>query len=106
MNRTRLNGPWMSAPGLVNFGRVEMAIAPSNPNRLYVSIAFTRDVGSLVGVWRTDDTWAPSPSWTELPNLPDLPPPDDETFLWYKARRDIRVTCSRQPTRWPPIPLG
>lgn len=66
-------GPWTSAPEGV--GRVEIAVSPSNPNTLYVSIqdAFNSVGvdGGLLGVWRTDNAWAATPSWTALPSTAD-----------------------------------
>lgn len=67
-NWTLISGPWATMPGGV--GRVELAIGPSNPNVLYVGIqdAFN-DVGEdggLLGLWRTDNAWAPVPAWTQI----------------------------------------
>ncbi len=49
-----------------------MAIAPSNPNTLYVGMAEQRVNyrAGLVGIWRTDNAWAATPTWTQLPNPP------------------------------------
>lgn len=68
---TRLLGPWANLPGGV--GRVELALAASNANTLYVSIqdAFRpQNVfsdGTILGVWRTDDALSAVPSWVTLP---------------------------------------
>ncbi|RME46978.1 MAG: hypothetical protein D6795_14725, partial [Deltaproteobacteria bacterium] len=63
-----INGPWESDGDGV--GRVELAIAPSNPNVLYVGIQDGYNVrgtdGGLLGLWRTDDAWDPTPSWTRI----------------------------------------
>ena len=68
---TRVNGPWATLPG-----RVELAIAPSAPGVLYVSIQDAQDgVGNdnqLLGIWRTADAWAPAPVWEELTLDPNL----------------------------------
>lgn len=65
---TLISGPWSTMPAGV--GRVELAIAPSNPNVLYVSIqdAFNGvgTDGGLLGLWRTGNAWAPTPSWTRI----------------------------------------
>ncbi|MDD5559066.1 choice-of-anchor tandem repeat GloVer-containing protein [Candidatus Methylomirabilis sp.] len=66
---TRLDGPWSAMTGGV--GRVEVALAPSQPSTLYVSIQDALDGvgtdGGLLGLWRTDNAWAPSPAWTRIP---------------------------------------
>jgi photosystem II stability/assembly factor-like uncharacterized protein len=63
----RIKGPW-TAGGAV--GRIELAIAPSRPDVLYVSIQRTPDAdgngGDLLGLWRTDDAWAATPAWREI----------------------------------------
>ena len=58
-----VGGPWDNSKARI--GRVELAIAPSSPSTLYVSIAdlFTR--GSL-GIWRTDNAWDALPVWRQL----------------------------------------
>jgi photosystem II stability/assembly factor-like uncharacterized protein len=62
-------GPWSTLPG--GIGRVEMAIAPSNPNTLYVSIQDAIDtVGTdngLLGLFRTDNAWDATPTWVQIP---------------------------------------
>jgi len=66
---TLVPGPWSTMPGGV--GRVELAIAPSNPNVLYVSIQDAingvGDDGGLLGLFRTDNAWATTPTWTRIP---------------------------------------
>ncbi len=74
-------GPWSNLTGRVE--RVEMAIAPSNPNILYVSIqdAFgntNATSGALLGIWKTANAWADTPTWTEIPN-----PSGVTTRFWY-----------------------
>jgi photosystem II stability/assembly factor-like uncharacterized protein len=74
-------GPWTSLTDRVE--RVELALAPSAPNTLYVSIqdAFGNSAGiggALLGVWKTTNAWATSPNWTQLPN-----PPTSSTRFWY-----------------------
>lgn len=65
-------GPWgQSTPTIPAVGRVELAIAPSNPNVLYASIVTPAVNGcssqKLLGLWRTDNAWAPTPTWTQIP---------------------------------------
>lgn len=75
-----ISGPWSTMAAGV--GRVALAISPSNPNMLYVSIqdAFNNvgKDGELLGVWRTDNAWAATPTWTQLPF-----PVDAGNQLWY-----------------------
>ena len=66
-----ISGPW-TIPGTRIVGRVELAIAPSNANVLYVSIhdatpapAPTRH--GLLGLWKTTNAWAPTPTWQQIP---------------------------------------
>ncbi len=65
-----IDGPWLAMEGGV--GRVELALAPSNPNVLYASIqdAFDgrgpADFG-LLGLFRTDNAWDPIPVWRQIP---------------------------------------
>jgi photosystem II stability/assembly factor-like uncharacterized protein len=63
-------GPW----GTQDTGRVELAIAPSNPNVMYVGIqdSFSGggNDGALLGLWRTDNAWAGSPTWAQIPTGP------------------------------------
>ena len=67
---TVIDGPWGTMKGGV--GRVELALAPSNPSVLYVSIQDAADgrgpadIG-LLGLFRTDNAWDPSPVWRQIP---------------------------------------
>jgi hypothetical protein len=65
----RLDGPWSAMAGGV--GRVELAVAPSAPATLYVSVQDALDGvgtdGGLLGLWRTDNAWDPTPTWTRIP---------------------------------------
>jgi hypothetical protein len=65
-----VNGSWTALAGPTGMGRIAMAIATSNPNTLYVGIAEQRVNyrAGLVGIWRTDNAWAATPTWTQLPN--------------------------------------
>jgi len=66
---TLISGPWSTMAGGV--GRVELAIAPSNPNILYVSIQDAQDMTGhdkgLLGLFRTDNAWDPTPTWIQIP---------------------------------------
>lgn len=79
---TRLDGPF-DAGGT---GRVEIAIAPSNPSVAYVSVQISLNQstrpGGLLGIWKTDDVWAASPIWTPLP-LPSDGLISSERQWWY-----------------------
>lgn len=67
-----LPGPWNDSVG--GIGRVELAISPSNPEVLYISIQDAINTPpqptdrELLGVWRTTNASSPSPSWTALPS--------------------------------------
>lgn len=78
---TLVNGPWSAMSGGV--GRVELAIAPSNPNVLYVSIqdAFNGigNDGQLLGLFRTSNAWAPTPTWVRITSAPDF----CQSQCWY-----------------------
>jgi photosystem II stability/assembly factor-like uncharacterized protein len=86
----RSDGPWVSLPG--GIGRVELAIAPSASNVLYISIQdainTSDENGFLLGLWRTDDAWASTPAWTTLP-LPSL----DQQW-WYDHEIIVAPTNS------------
>jgi photosystem II stability/assembly factor-like uncharacterized protein len=61
-----VQGPWslqQNDPSEVRF-----APAPSQPDTLYVSLRRSWSYsGGLLGLWRTDDAWAPTPTWVEIP---------------------------------------
>lgn len=64
----RIAGPWVnSTTSRFVTGRVELAIAPSNSNVLYASVAEPGTGSSLVGLYRTDNAWAPTPTWVRIP---------------------------------------
>jgi len=84
-NWTRINGPWMSV-GATNLGRIRIAIAPNVPNRLYLSVAARRQDGDLVGIYRTDNAWAATPTWTKI-SVPGGP--SSQSFPWYS--QDLSV---------------
>jgi photosystem II stability/assembly factor-like uncharacterized protein len=74
-------GPWTGGTRVV--GRVELAIAPSNPSVLYVSIhdatplppPSTSRHNGIIGLWKTTNAWAATPTWQQIP----LGPTDDGT---------------------------
>lgn len=78
-------GPWNDSIGGV--GRVELAISPSNPEVLYVSIQDAiNSVGAdqqLLGVWRTTNASSPTPSWSALPSPSSSFPFFTTTQWWY-----------------------
>ena len=59
-------GPWLTPTD--SLGRVEIALAPSDPNTVYVSImnASGSLAGALLGLWRTTNAWATTPSWSRI----------------------------------------
>ncbi|MBI3879480.1 MAG: hypothetical protein HY301_05380 [Verrucomicrobia bacterium] len=61
-NWAAITGPW----GAANLGRAELAIAPSDPNVIYVSVANAATGGTL-GLWRTANAWIATPTWTQVP---------------------------------------
>jgi hypothetical protein len=76
-----VNGPWAATGGA---GRMQLAISPSSPNTAYVSLCDVSNpqnntnYNSLLGIWRTDNAWAASPTWTRLPQ-----PQGVGDQLWY-----------------------
>ena len=70
---SRVDGPWgveMSSTRST-VGRIELAMAPSNPDVVYAGIQLPPNSGSnalgLLGLYRTDNAWADSPAWIEIP---------------------------------------
>src|SRR5215471_4027389 len=69
---TPVTGPWgSSTPSHAAVGRVELTIAPSDPNVLYASIQIPPNGGpistGLLGLYRTDNAWEQTPSWIRIP---------------------------------------
>jgi photosystem II stability/assembly factor-like uncharacterized protein len=66
-------GPWGTGPSPTTstVGRIELAIAPSDPDVLYASIQIPPNGGSsatgLLGLYRTDNAWDPAPTWIQIP---------------------------------------
>ena len=87
----RVPGPWDSLSN--RLGRIEMAVAPTDANVLYVSVSTAMVVqgvnysgGILHGIWRTTNAWAASPTWTQLPN------PSAEPGVWYYQQLSVHPT--------------
>ncbi len=72
---TRIEGPWgtSQSPALETTGRIELALSPSSPNVLYASIQVPPNGGTsstgLLGLYRTDNAWSPTPAWIQVPTL-------------------------------------
>ncbi|QYZ66001.1 MAG: hypothetical protein OI74_06760 [Gammaproteobacteria bacterium (ex Lamellibrachia satsuma)] len=47
-------------------GRIELAIAPSNPDVVY-TLMQNSTTGKGLGVWKTENAWDVSPTWRKLP---------------------------------------
>lgn len=60
----RVPGPWSAARA--GQGRLLLALAPSNPNVLYVAATNASTLG-LLGLWKTSDAWSPAPAWIRVP---------------------------------------
>ncbi len=64
-----VNGPWFRDPANVA-PRIEIAIAPSNPNVVYASVAdfpLGATSGNLLGLYRTENAWDDVPNWVQIP---------------------------------------
>src|SRR5262245_26751612 len=58
-----VDGPWGNS-----LGRIEVAMAPSNPNIVYASIQRGgSETAGLLGLYRTDDAFASAPTWIKVP---------------------------------------
>jgi hypothetical protein len=67
-----ITGPWTTMA--VTTGLIRLAVAPSNPNVLYATIENPRLPGGsgglqqgLLGLFRTDNAWAGTPTWIQVP---------------------------------------
>lgn len=64
-----VDGPWgTSTPANTTLGRIELAMAPSNPNIVYAGIqrGGSQQAG-LLGLYRTDNAFAAMPTWIKIP---------------------------------------
>lgn len=58
-----VDGPWGNS-----LGRIEVAMAPSNPNIVYASMQRGgSETAGLLGLYRTDDAFAATPTWIKVP---------------------------------------
>ena len=68
---TRVDGPWGAGTVPDAVGRIELAISPSAPNVLYASmqnpVFAAGGPNALYGLFRTDNAWAPVPTWVRVP---------------------------------------
>ena len=67
----RVDGPWGAGTVPDAVGRIELAISPSAPNVLYASmqnpVFAAGGPNALYGLFRTDNAWAPVPTWVRVP---------------------------------------
>ncbi len=74
---TASNGTGVNALALASSGRIEIALAPSNPLVLYVSVTNNNpSPGNLLGFYTSPDG---GQNWSRLPNTPDYCQPQ----CWY-----------------------
>ena len=63
---TLIPGPWgASSPTQFTTGVIELALAPSNPNTVYASIA-QPVLNTYLGLYRTDNAWDDVPTWRQI----------------------------------------
>lgn len=60
---TAVSGPWAAIAG--NTDRVEVVIAPSNTNRVYVAVSNSATAG-MHGLWTSANAWDAVPTWTQI----------------------------------------
>ena len=69
----RIGAPFDNLPA--GAGRIEVALAPSNPNIAYVSVQDANNGNGsdsrLLGVWRTANAWDTTPTFTQLTSPTD-----------------------------------
>lgn len=57
-------------------GRIALTVAPSNVNRVYVAIQDALSGGgtdgTLLGLFRTDNAWDHTPTWTQITSSPNF----------------------------------
>src|SRR5690348_13264653 len=66
-------------------GRVALAVSPANSDTVYVGIAEARNdyLAGLLGIWRTDNAWAVTPTWTQLITPSFFSDGDTSPRFWY-----------------------
>lgn len=96
-----LPGPWTTEPAVsANIRRIEMAIAPVDPDVMFVSICDSRN-GGLLDIWRTANLRQPAPAWLKLPfpavdaGLGDGSLITPGTQLWYDHQLIVDPADSR-----------
>jgi hypothetical protein len=114
---SRIEGPWGPEPANFsqksNVGRFELAMSPSNPNVVYASFAAPDpSLNSLLGLFRTDDAWAATPTWIQIPTQGEycaaqlkcsmvqelsVNPADPNTLFAAGARAWRCTNCATQP---------
>lgn len=61
-----VQGPWNMPPNEAS--EIRLAVAPSQPDTIYVSVRGAGSKpGQLIGLFRSDDAWAPEPTWSKVP---------------------------------------
>ena len=62
-------GPWgVSTSASPVFGRIELAMAPSNPNIVYAGmVRLGTNDGRLLALYRTDNAFSGTPTWIQVP---------------------------------------
>jgi photosystem II stability/assembly factor-like uncharacterized protein len=67
-----INGPWTALAPPAQIGRISLAIADGHTDTVYVGLAERRTnyLADLIGIWRSDNAWSSSPTWTQIPNPP------------------------------------
>lgn len=101
-NWSRIHGPWESKRGGV--GEVRLAVSPSDPDVLYASIRDAMDSrgkdGYLLGVWKTQNAWDPSPSWVELGPAPLIANFGTHALLVHGSDPDVVYLASGAVPLW------
>src|SRR5262249_13337366 len=96
-----IQGPWTALPGGIGEGRI--AVSPSNPDVLFVSIRDAKDGqgndGYLLGGWRTANAWDPPPTWTQLPT-PVVVPYGGHALLVHGQDADVVYMAPGGPPLW------
>ena len=105
VNWSRVEGPWGVDPSPTSstVGRIELAIAPSNPNVVYAAIQIPPNNGpsntGLLGLFRTDNAWADTPTWIQVsteatPKADTAARASAATPTSFPSTHRIRTRCS------------
>lgn len=97
---TLLKGPWKipaeTTKRLVGTSEIRFAVAPSDPNTLYVSLRDMWDrSGGLLGLWFTRNAWSPAPTWFQIPWTGPAFPGSPSGYLVGRPTHAITVHPSR-----------